>query len=498
VGVLGDPCVSFSDRGAAASPTSDGFDLEGRIVVLGSDGQRPGDTGTCTWSGMETPRHAGAFSDRVVIAFVTQVFGAGIGIINGVLLARLLGPAAKGDYYLLVLIPATVMVLVQLGLPQAFGYFTARAQTLGIVAKTVWLTAALSLGGFVAVVALLPFLRTAFLHGIGLPQILFAFLALPLALNATFTTGIVMGRQAVRWYAVVNCAYPVVTTFLLVLFLGRLGLSVNGAIAVYLIASTIQTAGFLVGAARITAAIERPEPVSYRKLFGYGLPFYPGSITLFFSYRADVYIIAGLLANPAAPLGYYSMAVGLAELVFFIPNAVSTLFFPHVAGSSRRDSDRQVAIVTRVTLLLTAAVAILLVPVATLMIWVILPAYGPSLPPLFVLLPGVVALCATKVVTGYVTGLGMTAVASYVNIGAFLLNIVVNLVLIPRFGIVGAAAASLISYTFSSVVFTCIAARLAHARVIDFWLPSVSDLRFTVATSVTLARRILASVADGI
>ena len=444
---------------------------------------------------METGRRAGTFSDRVLVVFATQVFVASVGVINGFLMARLLGPAAKGDYYLLVLVPATAMVLIQLGLPQAFGFFAARGQALGIVAKTVVLTALLSLGAFLVVLVLVPFLRETIFHGMGVAQILFAFLALPLLLNATFTTGIVMGRQAVRWYAVTNSAYTVATTFLLILFLGRLGLAVNGAIAVYLIASTIQTTGFLVGAARITAGIERPQPVSYRKLFGYGLPFYPGSVTQFFSYRADVFLIAGLLADPATPLGYYSMAVGLAELVFFFPNAVSTLFFPHVAGSSREDSDRQVPVVTRVTLLLTTAVAILLLPVATLMIWVFLPAFGPSLPALFVLLPGVVALCATKVIVGYVSGLGMTAVTSYVNGGAFVLNILVNLVLIPRFGIVGAATASLISYTVSSVVFTAIAARLAHVRVIDFWLPRLSDLRFTVTTSATLARRVLGGVA---
>ena len=53
----------------------------------------------------------------------------GIGIINGILLARLLGPAGKGDYYILVLVPATAMVLLQLGLPQAFNFYAARGQT---------------------------------------------------------------------------------------------------------------------------------------------------------------------------------------------------------------------------------------------------------------------------------------------------------------------------------------------------------------------------------
>ena len=95
-------------------------------------------------------------SDRVVIVFVTQVLTAAIGIVNGFFMARLLGPAAKGDYYLLVLLPATLMVLIQLGLPQAFGFFAARRKVLGIVVKTVTLTLALSMAAFVALLVILP------------------------------------------------------------------------------------------------------------------------------------------------------------------------------------------------------------------------------------------------------------------------------------------------------------------------------------------------------
>ena len=432
----------------------------------------------------------GSFSDRVLVLFGTQVFGAAIGIINGIVLARLLGPAAKGEYYILVLVPATTMILISLGLPQAFGFFAARGQTVGILTKAIVLTVVLCLAAFLALMVSMPILREDFLRGLGLEQILFAFVALPLGLNATFTTSIVIGRQMVRWYAIINMTYPIASTVLLILVLGGLGPSVNGAIAVYLIATSIQSIGFALGARLVGAAKTQAEPVSYRQLFRYGLPFYPGSITSFFSARADVYLIAWLVVEPSAPLGYYSMAVGLAELVFFFPNAVATLFFPHVAGSSREESDRQVAMVSRVALLVTAVVALAIAPAAVLMIWTVLPAFTPSLPALFVLLPGVVALSTTKVVNGYVTGIGMPAIASSVNVFAFVLNIIVNIILIPRFGIVGASAASLVSYAASSAVFTAIAAQLANARFLDFWVPRRSDLLFLGTMSMSLMRRV--------
>jgi O-antigen/teichoic acid export membrane protein len=439
---------------------------------------------------MRNTSRAGAFTGRVVVTFGTQVIGAGIAIVNGILLARLLGPAAKGDYYLLILVPSTVMSLTLLGLPQAFGFFAARGKTRGIVAKSVLMTVILASAGFVGTLVFLPLLRETVLRGLGVDKIIFAVLALPLALGAAFSTAIIMGRQAVGWYAAVNLAAPIATTFLIIGILGGLGPSVNGAIAVYLIALAVQTVGFWLGARRVSAANDRAEAVSYRELLRYALPFYVANLPVHFSYRIDGYLIAWLIAGPSAPLGFYSLSVALAELIFFFPDAVSILFFPHVAGATREESDRQVVEVSRITVLISAAVAPLLIPAAAITIWVFLPAFGPALPPFLVLLPGVVALSPSKIVAGYMTGINRPGVRTVVSFTTLAANVVANVILIPRFGIVGAAAASLVSYSFSAFLNTAIAARLTHARVRDFWIPSVSDVRFMVATIAGLVRRL--------
>ena len=73
---------------------------------------------------------------------------------------------------------------------------------------------------------------------------------------------------------------------------------------------------------------------------------------------------------------------------------------------------------------------------------ILLPAFGPAMVPLLVLLPGVVALSGANVVGSYLRGIGRPGMPSLVSLVALAVNIVANLVLIPRFGIVGAAAAS--------------------------------------------------------
>lgn len=444
---------------------------------------------------------ASTFSGGVLVLFATQVFGAAIGVVNGIVLARLLGPALKGDYYILILLPSTAMVLVQLGLPQAFGFFAARGGVVHMLRQSIAFTAGLSLLAIGAVALLLPQLQEAFLHDAPLELVVLGFLALPLTLNATFMTSIVMGRRAVRWYAIVNVIYPLVTTALLVVILGGIGASVGGAIVVYLAASLVQSVGFSLAARKVTANVSDATRTSSLALLRYGLRFYPSSIMGFFSYRIDAYLIAFLVPDAAPALGWYSMAVGLAEMVFFFPNAVASLFFPRVAASSREESDRQVAEVSRVTLLITAAFALLLVPAAAIMIWLVLPAFEASLPPLLVLLPGVVALSVAKVVGQYVVGIGRPGLNSAISIAALVLNVVLNLMLIPLFGITGAAAASLASYGFTALALTVYSSRTSGSSFASFWVPRPTDVRFTIQTGMGLLSRIRASlrpaVSDG-
>jgi O-antigen/teichoic acid export membrane protein len=129
-------------------------------------------------------------------------------------------------------------------------------------------------------------------------------------------------------------------------------------------------------------------------------------------------------------------------------------------------------------------------PAATVMVWLVLPAYIPSLPALFVLLPGVVVFGVTFVANGYLTGIDRVGVTSIVSVVSVVTNIIANLILIPLFGIVGAATASLISYSLSSVLLTIIASRLTETPFHRFWLPGPADIRFTAATTIAVLARL--------
>jgi O-antigen/teichoic acid export membrane protein len=314
---------------------------------------------------------------------------------------------------------------------------------------------------------------------------------LPFLLNSTFTTGIVAGRQSAAGLAIVKTIANLAAALLVVGLVGVFALGLWGAVVAFTLAAVILAVALLAWARRVVADPPSSALAAYRSLLGFGLQVYPGTLANWLAHRVDVYLLAWLLTDAAAPLGYYSMAVGMAEIVLLVPGSVSAFFFPHVAGSTREVSDRQVTLVARVTLLLTGAAALAVVPVALLLIRTFLPAFEPSLPALYILLPGVVAIALSQVLAGYVAGLDRPAVTSRVGIMTLVVNVILNLILIPPFGILGASAASLLAYTLSSVVYSVIAARLTGNHPLDFWIPRRSDVRFVFDRGTAIVRRLL-------
>ena len=439
----------------------------------------------------EIDRSGAAVSSRVAIVFVVRVTVAVIGLVNAFLLASLLGPEGKGDFYIGQLLPMTIFVLGQFGLTSAISYFAGKGRTRGLTRRAILLGIVLSVAGVALTLALMPTLEATVFRNID-PVVLVGSLAIaPSLFLISFSNSILTGRQRIVAYGMLAIGQVIAAVVLFAVFIGVLDLGAPGAVLAYFLFSTATAIAAVILAARATREPVDEPPARFGELFGYGIRLYPASLSGFFSYRADAYILALLLASPTA-LGLYSIAVGLAELVFFLPDSVVLVFFPHVAGGTREEADRTAPVVSRVTVAMTGMAALALVPAAVVAINVALPAFVDGLPALFVLLPGVVALSISKVMTAYMNGLGRTTFVSFMATTSFILNVVMNFVLIPPFGIVGAAAASLISYTFGAALAVAFSSRLSGSPVLSFLIPTRADVSDALTMGTTMLSRVIA------
>jgi O-antigen/teichoic acid export membrane protein len=449
---------------------------------------------------------ADSFSSQVARVYATRLVQFGCTVAVAFLLARLLGPDGRGVYALLLLLPSTLFALGQLGLPSAITYFAGGGRSLGsLVRAALGLGAALSGGVLLVSLVVLPPLQPILFSAAPLDLLRVAVLAFPIQVVATFFGSMLWGRQLVRPYSRVLALQSLAWLAAVAGVVGIADLGVAGALASYLLVTGAGAVAVVTIVLRRSARedaepAEPLEPAAARELraprrpvragelLGFGLRLYPAGVTTFLSYRADLFLLSALLGDAGA-IGLYAMAVSLAEITFQVPDSVATLFYPRVAGSTRADADRMAPAMARMTLLITLLAALALLPIAWLAIRILLPGFEGSLLPFAVLLPGTVALGLSKVLSGYISGLGLPGPVSVIAATALGVNLVCNVALIPALGIAGAALSSLVSYTVHALLTVRLAGRLSGSPFGAFVSPGRGEVQRLAERFAALRRR---------
>jgi O-antigen/teichoic acid export membrane protein len=208
----------------------------------------------------------------------------------------------------------------------------------------------------------------------------------------------------------------------------------------------------------LVATIHRGSPMSltfdrelFRRMMRYGLQSHAQIIASHFHFKADLYLVAYYL-DPAQ-VAFYSIAARLAENLMHLPQTLGMVMFPRLAGSDEARAHAITAMACRQTIAITASAGALLILLGRFVIVTWYGAdYAPAAAPLPYVAGGIVMMSMYVLLSRNFTSHNRQIVnifAAYLALGG---NIALNLMLIPRFGIVGAAVATLISYSASSII----------------------------------------------
>jgi O-antigen/teichoic acid export membrane protein len=196
--------------------------------------------------------------------------------------------------------------------------------------------------------------------------------------------------------------------------------------------------GFLAGAGR-------PSLQLARRIYVFGSRGQLGSLLSLLNLRFDFVVLAAI-AGPAT-LGIYAVASKYAEVLRVVPIAANWVLYPRFArseaavatASSRRLIPRAVAV--------TAAIAVPLALAAGTVVPILfgLPFEGAVIPAQ-ILLVGLAAEGAAGVITAFLYGRGRPGLNSLAAGTGLIVTVVLDLILIPPLGAVGAAIASSAAY----------------------------------------------------
>lgn len=396
-------------------------------------------------------------------------------LLTNVVLSRGLGPAGYGIFTSLLAVLMVSTSLVQLGISKSAVYhigqqvFSRRMVVNGVL--TLWILTSVS-GIIISLISVAVIRNPNF----SLPMVIAAVFLIPFFLGNIYLSGVFLGLDEIRRS---NFLYytPAVFTLVfsaLMVFVFKLG--VVGAIVAALLGGLLT---FLVAVVQLHRRFGIGVPAPRNVLFSLGkLGFvYALSHTLLkLNYKADVLLLQKMC--PAAEVGFYSLGVSVTEQLWMIPFAMGLVLMSRTANDRDQElAGRRTALLLKTGLTMGVLGALFLWLLAPLLVPLIFGApYLASVPVVRAILPGIVIFIVFRLLESHLAGMGKPHLALWALVPSLALNMGLNLWLIPRYGALGAAWATNISYAIAATVYVAIYTKTLRISLFDLFVPTRHDL----------------------
>jgi len=414
----------------------------------------------------------------------TQVVLFGLSFAASVLTARTLGPTGKGQLAIITTSTSFLVLLTSVGLGASVVYYLNR-QNNG--RTSVIFCAFLIQSILVMPVMLLATVGASYLSSIfsnnqldPLMIVVAALIGLPAGTVLGIANNSLIALQHVRDYGLLQILTAGIQIGLLASLAVVDRLTTLSAVAVFALAPL---PAIVISYYRLKAAgvilVNFPDLDLIRRMILYGGRAWLGNMLQYFNYRVDVFIVFFLLG--AGAVGIYAVAVSLAELIWYIPGAVSTILFPRTAMDWNR-ATQFTPRVSRNALVVMTILAIFMAITGPILFKVVYgEQFSDSFAPLWVLLPGVVFLGVGKILAGDLACRGKPEYWTYSAGVSLVATVLLDFVLIPVMGIVGAALASTVSYAIAAFLLLMLYVRISKNTAFSVLLISSEDFEVYLA-----------------
>jgi len=169
--------------------------------------------------------------------------------------------------------------------------------------------------------------------------------------------------------------------------------------------------------------------------------------------KIDQVMIKNMLSSKE--VGYYAAAVKLSEAWYFIQMAICTSLFPAIVKAKQVSEKLYLSRLQKLYDILAWMAIGIAIPVTFLSDFIIKTIFGaqflPAAPVLTIYIWAGVATFLGVASSQYLISENMTRLSFFRTLLGMIINVILNLVLIPIYGIVGSALATLISYSFATI-----------------------------------------------
>jgi len=390
---------------------------------------------------------------NIKLVFSTNFLMLSSGVVTSLLSAWALGPTGRGDLMVVLMWPAIFSMTAQIGLPQAYRFWTAKKPECvsGLYSNAIVFTLVVGFTTLAIAELLIP-------HLIGQrsPEVLrlarIYLLTIPVLMLTDLTRSLLEGARRFTWVGVLRLILFAVqlVSYIALWSLKRLTV----ATATYTMLAAL-TASLILSLIAVWCELRpswEPKMSDLRMTLRYGIRDYPGVLTDFVNWRLDLILLVGFASSTA--IGLYVVALRLADITSVLASSVSDALMPEVAATE--ENERATLMLTRSLRVTTLAHIMALIPLWILAPFILHFAYGESFVAVTqvwrMLMVASLVWSAGAIVISGLNGLGHPGLSTIARICSAVVMVVTLLRWLPTRGIEGAALANLSSYSMMFVV----------------------------------------------
>jgi lipopolysaccharide/colanic/teichoic acid biosynthesis glycosyltransferase len=403
-------------------------------------------------------------------AAVTNLFAQGAALASvslaSLIVARVGGPAIVGEYALIRVLPWLFGVILSCGLPTASAFFVAGDHARDRrLRPTMALMTVIGAGlGVAAWLACAEPFHALFFRQVPLRLVLVIAVLVVTQLGTVTAKGCLQGAHDITGANMVIVAEELWFVFV---YPAALLISRDRGVAPVVYALII-SGGLAMLTGMIRLLMRRfftgwglPSPALARRIAAFGAKGQLGNMLWLTNLRFD-FVLLGALAGPAV-LGIYAIASKFAELMRLAPTAINYVLYPRFARLGPRQATHE----ARRLLPRATALTLVLTPVLAVATVVALPllygsAFRGAVVPAEIIIIGLSVEGAAAVSSAYLLGCGRPGLNSVgMGVGATI-TVTMDVILIPRYGALGGAITSAVTYLSSTSVLTYLTYRIAR------------------------------------
>lgn len=404
------------------------------------------------------------FGDMAVYSF-GNILIKGFSFISAPIFTRIFSPDEYGAWSFISAVIALLTGILLLGGDSAYTryFFECRSEEERKKLSSTWFLF-LAVWSHVVVLALLPFSRviTIMLLDEQIFQLawVIALVFSPAAMLNMLLSQALRNQFKARLFTILNVATAALTLILAVILAHYLKMGIAGALLGAGLASLFMIPVRLYSIRELL--VRRFSRAFLKKLLLFGLPLVPVELAFWMFSNADRIMLIKMVSLEAA--GVYAIAVSMAAVLSLLHNAVGQSWQPYALRLYKENPEHAEKIFVQTMNYLMAAASFIVVAFVALsqeaLYILVAPSYYAAFKAIPFLALGILFFMSTQVT---VVGILVKDKTLYIMIACWimaLVNVLLNYLLIPRWGIAGAGAATGMAYIVFTVSYLVISQRL--------------------------------------